>query len=68
MTPEKNPKATPSEIGLLVAIALVAAIAFSPVGSSFSIAGIDLMAWLLFAVMILGPAAALIIALRTQED
>ncbi|WGH85490.1 hypothetical protein [Auritidibacter ignavus] len=68
MSSEKSQKVTSGEIGLLVAIALVATIAFSPIGSSFSIGGIDLVAWFLYALMVLSPVVALIMALRSRKD
>ncbi|MBB3661761.1 MULTISPECIES: hypothetical protein [Prauserella salsuginis group] len=63
-----TPTATRGEIGLLSGITVLAAIAFTPLFDSIEIAGVALIAWLLWFTMIAAPVGGLILALRSKGD
>lgn len=56
------------EIALLVSIVIFAVATFMPVTHDKDIAGIPVMAWLLWFLMTAAPAAGLVLALRSGKD
>ncbi|WP_253852481.1 hypothetical protein [Prauserella alba] len=62
------PTATRGEIGLLVGITALAAVALTPLFDDVEIAGVALIAWLLWFTMVAAPVGGLILALRSKED
>lgn len=65
MRRQKLPRA---EGGLLVAIAVIAFVIFLPWSHDLTVADVSVFAWAMFAVMILAPAAGLVLALTSREE
>ncbi|GAA1229665.1 hypothetical protein GCM10009676_10370 [Prauserella halophila] len=63
-----TPTATRGEVGLLAGIAVLAVVTFTPLFNDVEIAGVALIAWLLWFTMIAAPVGGLILALRSKED
>lgn len=56
------------DLALLVAMAALALIAFLPTTRSIELANVSLVAWLMWFLMIAGPATGLALALRGGRD
>ncbi len=57
-----------AEVGVLVGIAVFAALTFLPWTYDAYLAGVSLIAWLMFALMLAAPTAGLIVALRAKNE
>jgi hypothetical protein len=65
MRRQKLPK---TEGGLLLAIAAIAFVIFLPWSHDLEVADVSVFAWAMFSVMILAPAAGLVLALVSREE
>jgi hypothetical protein len=57
-----------AEAGLLVGIAAFGTATFLPVTHDITIAGVSLIAWMMWVLMIGAPAAGLLLALRDRNE
>ncbi|MGY1848487.1 hypothetical protein [Blastococcus sp. SYSU DS1021] len=65
MRRQNLPKA---ESGLLAAIALIAFVIFLPWSHDLTVADVSVFAWAMFGVMVMAPAAGLVLALTSREE
>lgn len=56
------------EAALLIGIAVYAIIVFLPWTHDVTVAGVGLIAWLMYGLVFAAPLAALILALRTRDE
>jgi hypothetical protein len=64
-----NHRAMPkAEVGVLVGIIVFAIVTFLPWTHDTSLAGVNMIAWLMWTLMIAAPVAGLVVALRAKGD
>lgn len=57
-----------AEVALLVGIVVFATVAFLPFTHDVTIAGVGLLAWLMWVLMVAAPAAGLVLAFRDRTE
>jgi hypothetical protein len=56
------------EVAMLVGIAVFATVTFLPFTHDITIAGVGLLAWLMWVLMVAAPAAGLVLAFRDRSE
>lgn len=56
------------ELALLIAIVIFSVVTFLPITHNVSLFGIPLMAWMLWALMVIAPAVGLVLSLRSGKE